>query len=469
MYYTDKESRDLFMITTQEEFEKKYLEVCELVKQADEQLVRKYLVKSLIDDSQKLLRFRCNVYHQTSKNDLDKNYQIIDQLTFELYNTRYISYNEVNHYFEKLYEFLDENVKDMIERKEYNYAFQLINHIVSKVDEAIMYSDGDECLLIDLIDELWKELIKDANNEDKEEMFYWFADHLEDYEYLEDKIEEIFLNEFYGEIFHDSQLYVIKQQLKKYKEDPNSNYKVEYWSLKCLELLQKYRHSETEINRFKKQYWKYGSIRNYYYELYMENKDYTLVLQVLNDSIAIDYDYPHLITKYQKQKKNIYLLLGDQQAYINQLYQILYNFDTGNFEAYLELKKCYDEKEWKQVREEIFSRIKSHVSMDRFYQEEKLYDRLLEVVLNKDGLDSLSQYQNDLMKFYPNELLDKYEKELDIQACHTSNRDTYRYLVKCLNDMKEIEGGIEKVNDICRRWRERYNNRPAMMDELKAL
>ena len=107
--------------------------------------------------------------------------------------------------------------------------------------------------------------------------------------------------------------------------------------------------------------------------------------------------------------------------------------------------------------------------MDCFYQEEKLYDRLLEVVLNKDGLDSLSQYQNDLIKFYPNELLDKYEKELDIQACHTSNRDTYRYLVKCLNDMKEIEGGIEKVNDICRRWRERYNNRPAMMDELKAL
>ena len=271
MYYTDKESRDLFMITTQEEFEKKYLEVCELVKQADEQLVRKYLVKSLIDDSQKLLRFRCNVYHQTSKNDLDKNYQIIDQLAFELYNTRYISYDEVNHYFEKLYEFLDENVKDMIDRKEYDYAFQLINHIVSKVDEAIMYSDGDECLLIDLIDELWKELIKDANNEDKEEMFYWFADHLEKYGYLEDKIEEIFLNEFYGEIFHDSQLYVIKQQLKKYKEDPNSNYKVEYWSLKCLELLQKYRHSETEINRFKKQYWKYGSIRNYYYELYMEN------------------------------------------------------------------------------------------------------------------------------------------------------------------------------------------------------
>lgn len=148
---------------------------------------------------------------------MDKNYQIIDQLTFEVYNTRYISYNEVNHYFEKLYEFLDENVKDMIERKEYNYAFQLINHIVSKVDEAIMYSDGDECLLIDLIDELWKELIKDANNEDKEEMYYWFADHLEDYEYLEDKIKEIFLNEFYGEIFHDSQLYVIKQQFELFK------------------------------------------------------------------------------------------------------------------------------------------------------------------------------------------------------------------------------------------------------------
>lgn len=366
MYYTDKEGRDLFMVTTQEEFQKKYLEVFELVNQADEHLVKNYLVKSLIDDSQKLLRFRCNVHHQTSKNDLDKNYQIIDQLTFELCNKRYVSYNEVSHYFEKLYKFLDENVKDMIERREYNYAFQLINHVVSKIEESIMYSDGDECLLIDLIDELWKELIKDANNEDKEEMFYWFADHLEQYECLEDKIGEIFLNEFCGEDFRDSQLYVIKQQIKKHKEDTYSDYKVGYWSLKYLKLLQRYHYPENEINQFRKKYWKYNSIRKYYYDVYMENKDYYLALQVLNDSIAIDYDYSRLVTKYQKQKKNVYSLLGDHQSYIDQLYQIIYNFDTGDFETYLELKKCYDEKEWKQVREEIFSRIKSHVSMDFF-------------------------------------------------------------------------------------------------------
>lgn len=335
------------MILSQEEFEKKYIEVHNLVSEGDEQLVRNYLIKSLIDDPLNLLRFRCSVHHQTNENDLEESYKIINQLTFELYNTRYVSYNEVNHYFEKLYKFLDENIKEMIDRKEYNYAFQLINYIVSKVEEAVMYGNDDEYLIIDLIDKLWKKVIKGSTNEDKEELFYWFADHLEEYECFEDKIEEIFLNEFYGEMFHDGQLYVIKQQLKKYKEDPNSNYKVEYWSLKYLELLQKYHYTEDEINKFRKQYWKYGSIRNYYYELYMENKDYTLALQVLNDNIAIDYDNCRLITKYQKQKKDLYLLIGNQKAYINQLYQILYNFDTGDFKTYLELKKCYDEKEWK--------------------------------------------------------------------------------------------------------------------------
>lgn len=63
------------------------------------------------------------------------------------------------------------------------------------------------------------------------------------------------------------------------------------------------------------------------------------------------------------------------------------------------------------------------------------------MVLNKDGLDSVSQYRKDLMEIYPNELLDKYEKERNILASHTSNRDTYRYLVRCLKEMKEIKGG----------------------------
>lgn len=457
------------MILTQEEFEKKYLEVHNLVSEGDEQLVRNYLIKSLINDPPKLLRFCCSVHHRTNENDLEESYKIINQLTFELYNTRYVSYNEVNHYFEKLYEFLDENIKDMIERKEYSYAFQLINYIVSKVEEAVMYGDDDEYLIIDLIDKLWKKIIKGSTNEDKEELFYWFADHLEEYGCFEDSIEDIFLNEFYGENFQESQLYVIKQQLKKYKEDSYSNYKVEYWALKYLELLQKYHYAKNEINKFKRQYWKYGSIRNYYYDLYMENQNYDLALQVLNDSVAIDYDDRRLIAKYQKQKKDLYLLMGNQQAYINQLYQILYNFDTGDFKTYLELKKCYDEKEWKQIREKIFTRIKSHVSMDQFYQEEKLYDRLLEVTLHYDGLEIVSQYRKDLMEIYPNELLDKYEKELNILASHTSNRDTYRYLVRCLKEMREIKGGTNKVSNICKQWREIYSKRPAMMDELKAL
>ena len=107
--------------------------------------------------------------------------------------------------------------------------------------------------------------------------------------------------------------------------------------------------------------------------------------------------------------------------------------------------------------------------MECFYQEEKLYDLLLEVTLHYDGLTIVSQYRKDLMEIYPNELLDKYEKELDILTSHTSNRDTYRYLVRCLKEMKEIKGEIEKANTICNQWRKIYCKRSAMMDELKAL
>lgn len=106
---------------------------------------------------------------------------------------------------------------------------------------------------------------------------------------------------------------------------------------------------------------------------------------------------------------------------------------------------------------------------DELYKEEKLYDRLLELVTGSPGLNMLQQYEDVLKKDYPGELLQKYKEEVDKMAMHTGDRSKYRQLVALLCRMKKITGGPKVAEEIAAEWRGKYRNRRAMMDELGRL
>lgn len=102
------------------------------------------------------------------------------------------------------------------------------------------------------------------------------------------------------------------------------------------------------------------------------------------------------------------------------------------------------------------------------YNEEKLYDRLLKVVLD-GSMYYLMEYDKTLAKLYPNEMLDKYEVEINKLAQTTASRKEYKNWVKILKRIRQFKGGKEKVNKIVSQWKVRYKNRPALMDELRNL
>ena len=94
------------------------------------------------------------------------------------------------------------------------------------------------------------------------------------------------------------------------------------------------------------------------------------------------------------------------------------------------MKKQYPPGEWKEKREEVFANLPGHVRPDELYKEEKLYDRLLELVTGSPGLNMLQQYEDVL---------------------------------------KKITGGPKVAEEIAAEWRGKYRNRRAMMDELGRL
>jgi hypothetical protein len=100
--------------------------------------------------------------------------------------------------------------------------------------------------------------------------------------------------------------------------------------------------------------------------------------------------------------------------------------------------------------------------------EEKLYDRLWELLKDKD-LYSVLGYEDVLLPKYSAEILRKYSDYLNHAAVQASGRKAYREWARLLKRMRKIEGGKELSKQIVSDWRTRYKNRRAMMDELKGL
>lgn len=51
----------------------------------------------------------------------------------------------------------------------------------------------------------------------------------------------------------------------------------------------------------------------------------------------------------------------------------------------------------------------------------------------------------------------------------SGNRKHYSNMVAIMRRMNKISGGTKLVGQITEEWREKYRNRPAMMDELDKL
>ena len=457
-------------------YEKKRTVVEELVVGAKEEDVRSFLMSILTEDEKLLLRFHNMVNKQVTLEDVNNYIRQIDVIADRYLGRNYfISYYEAKGFISELQEIIDEDICSMIDNGNYLSAFEIINYIFVLIGDVDMDdSDGGTGMLADRIYQLWVELLSKVSPEDKDKMFNWFTAHLDGsvIDYLEEYIEQIIMEEFEEKEFAQAKLEFVESMIErseKKESDWSRSYAVGKWAIRYLEMLKVKKASKEQIEEICKRYWNNSSVRRYYIEMYMKKKDYNRVLQVLDESILLDKEYKGLISEYSEKKKEIYRLLGNKNAYLEQLWKLVLEHEPGDLELYRELKKQYSTEEWLVKREEVFKKLPTYANVERLYKEEKLYDRLLGYVLSSPGLYALQEYESVLKKEYPKQILDKYRDEVNKMAVHTSDRKHYSYLVSLLRKMQDIKGGIKLVEIIVGEWKVKYRNRPAMMDELRKL
>ena len=140
---------------------------------------------------------------------------------------------------------------------------------------------------------------------------------------------------------------------------------------------------------------------------------------------------------------------------------------SKSHEYYNELKLQYTEQEWIREREKVFLCFNNY-GQAQLLCEEKLYDRLWELLKNTD-LHTVLGYEDVLLPKYAAEILQKYSDYLNHAAVQASGRKAYQEWARLLKRMRKIDGGKDLSRQIVSEWRIRYKNRRAMMDELKGL
>ncbi|MCD7808339.1 MAG: hypothetical protein LUH02_03275 [Erysipelotrichaceae bacterium] len=393
------------------------------------------------------------------------------------YKDRYnfITYHNANCLISDMDNILHGIVQEMVENQCYDDAFNLSSYMFIKLSKIEMDDSAgylsvfyDECI------KLWDNIIEISDAKTNNKIFQWLMKYLNNdyiFDFAQERLEPVFMNNFKDKKHLNKKLSFTKEKADFIIIDNEwlQNYEVAKWLCYHLQVMKELDFSYDELAQFCKDNYQYSSIRKAYVLLCIEQQKYNEATDILNESIHLDRKYNGLVNDHYHQLKDIYYLQGDIEAYKNQLWLLITRYDMGNMDDYKELKSLYNSNEWLYIREDIFDILSKHSYVDKFYKEEGLYDRLLDFVVNSDGLNPLYNYEDDLKDKYPKELLQKYTIELNKMAYIGGKRSKYRNWVKILRKMLKIDGGEEAVKQIVDDWKVKYRNRPALLEELNRL
>lgn len=447
------------------------------VSQALETDVRSFLASILQKDEKLYSRFK--IY--AGRGLPDAQMEACREQMHELFgrymeNGNQIPEREAREVAGRIRDFLAEDVFMMLEAGHLAQAFALVCDIFTGTGAVSMgEADDEKGIVAAECVRIWKETARRADRLQKRQMYAWVISqldgvHAKRMDYMEEYLEQFFMEAFGEREYLEEKLAFTEKQAEQGKESAdswNARYHVQKWALRHISLMEEAGSDFAQTADYCRRHWEYADIRKYYAEACIARKDNREAERTLQESLQMDAGMPGLVRQFSKRLKEVYRMSGRQEAYKKQLWQLETKDDAGNLNDFRELRQLYTEKEWQDVREELFQALPEHAHVERLYQEEELYDRLLAHVLSARGLYEVQQYQAVLKDLYPEQLLEKYTTELSQMVQRAADRRHYQEWAAHLERMLQMKGGQAAVAQLVTDWRKRYKNRPAMMEALK--
>ena len=152
----------------------------QLVSNAEEQVVRDFLIDLLKKDKNLVQRFTRLTSPEITEKDVQQLKHRIDKIVLRhAGDENYIEYDKIEKFVNDLISFIDDEIVSLVEKKAHLAAFHLTNYILLEVEQVDMddlegelYEVSAECRYV------WEAILEKATIQEKETMFTWFKNQL---------------------------------------------------------------------------------------------------------------------------------------------------------------------------------------------------------------------------------------------------------------------------------------------------
>jgi SWIM zinc finger len=274
--------------------------------------------------------------------------------------------------------------------------------------------------------------------------------------------------------------------LTKVHVGPYSDYKQEYFQKEKIRFYEKTGRLE-EAAKLISANMEIVEVRRAEVQKNIDQKDFARAKQLIAEGIRIAEDKKHPGTVGQWEEVLLDIARAEKDVTAERYFTKKFAFDRGlNAGQYQAWKATFSPEEWGQV---IEAHIKSVIVEEKatprrgvwdtleyalykrlapiFIQEEQ-WERLLKVVPKHPSEKILDEIHPYLSKRYPAEMLAFYLKVLEKLGDNASNRREYEHLAALMKKVKkDIEGSHPAIDGLAADLIQKYQRRPAMLEEIR--
>lgn len=486
LYYLEAEGEEEEQVTTEpsgmERIALQNKELDEVIAKIPEEELRKF-VKQIAGEDVEIRNLLMTSYSQKiDAQQLKRLHQEVDDIVYRYSGRhRFIDYANAWNFTSDLETFLYEKVQILIDRNCHMQAFDLTNYVFRIIGNIDMDdSNGGSAQVANACYEMWEQILKQCNEEEKKKLFAWFQEHSTGgfvIDFMEDYLSDFLMNEFHDRELLLKKLEMIDSDIARMKDSTDcgdtwsAHYGYQNNILKRLDLMKELEYSEEEIRHYRKDNWKFSVVRKLEIADLLEKGAFSQAIAVLKESKELDKQYAGLVSEYSQQLIQIYKQELMQKEYKEELLSYVFSYMYSDISYALELKAICSEAEWLEQRGQLLKKLKGSPCAYQLMEAEELYEEMLQgisqEVQNLGWISRMDEYEKILKAKYPEKVRDIYVIYVRQVAGRTSSRNQYRSLMDYLRKIKKYPDGKELAAKIAKEWRTMYSRRSAMVDELR--
>ena len=369
---------------------------------------------------------------------------------------------------EELTDLLNERVPLLLSTGQPMEAFSLICTAVSEAANAEYYEDDEDYwFLFERSAQLWKDVIRASDEDQRRKQHEWFAGTYldEDWEFGMEAVEEVLFDGFPDEALQRENLSILDRRISE-EIRLDRSYALEHLIRTRLKVMETLGVGREETDRFLEEHFAVPAVREQMIQRAIGERDFDRAIALLKESRELDREMRGLVQAYQEQLIDLYRQLGRTEDQRDAIRYLLSAFYQRDLQYITMLKDLTPPEDWPALREEVLTWRGCRTVAGLLLEEEQLYDRLMSWVMEQGQLFDADQFSASLWPVYPEKLMAFYLDHLQEEMGRASNRKTYAELIRRLKELRKRPNGEKETARLAQTWRAAYPRRRAMLDEL---